>query len=429
MFMAATLRAASRAPKRPWDGTSASSSRGIHVLLAGDSHRERARYRRPRAQASRRSLLFDAVVAWLALVVSLGAMGHGGWNRDDTTDSGHPLDAWGVSLAVVMALPLVARRLAPVPVLAVVATATGTLYGLGYGFPPVAFAIALYTVARWPDRTPQLLRNAALVGSVAVLFVPSVVRSGFGPGVFAGTVVWAVAWFAGDRVRQRHERVAAAEERARRAKRDAERERRLASAEERTRIARDLHDSAGHAVNVILVQAGAARILLEQDPARSRAALETIEVVARETLEEIDQLVRVLRDTGRNGRRRAAGRARGARRARRALAGRWARRRRCRGPASAARCRPASTRRLIGSSARPSRTPRATAAGRPASSSCTGRPRSSSSSRTRSPSGAPETRAGHGIVGMRERANLVGGTLDARVTGGLFRAGRAAPLP
>jgi signal transduction histidine kinase len=49
-------------------------------------------------------------------------------------------------------------------------------------------------------------------------------------------------------------------------------------------------------VNVILVQAGAARLLLEQDPDRSRAAIETIEDVARETLVEIDQLVRVLRE-------------------------------------------------------------------------------------------------------------------------------------
>ena len=99
-------------------------------------------------------------------------------------------------------------------------------------------------------------------------------------------------------MRQRGERIAAAAERARQAKRDSERERRLASAEERTRIARDLHDSAGHAVSVILVQAGAARLLLEQDPARSLAAIETIEDVARETLEEIDQLVRALREEG-----------------------------------------------------------------------------------------------------------------------------------
>jgi signal transduction histidine kinase len=243
-----------------------------------------------------RSLVFDAVVAAVALAVSLGAMAHGSWNRDSTDSGGHGLDALGAGLAVVMALPLAARRLAPVPVLAIVAIATGSLYGIGYGFPPVAFAIALYTVARWPDRTREGVRTAVLAGSVALLLGPSLVRNGLGPGVFAGTVVWGLAWFAGDRIRQRQERIAAAAERARQAAREAEREERLASAEERTRIARDLHDSAGHAVNVILVQAGAARLLLEQDPARSRAALETIEDVARETLVEIDQLVRALRD-------------------------------------------------------------------------------------------------------------------------------------
>ncbi len=243
-----------------------------------------------------RSMAFDALVAGIALVVSLGAMSHGGWNRHGEHGQDHHLDALGGGLAFAMALPLVARRLAPVPVLAVVAAATGTLYGLGYGFPPVAFAIALYTVARWPDRTSPTLRTMVLAGSIAVLLGPSLVRNGLGPGVFAGTVVWAVAWFAGDRKRQRQERIEAAAERARQARRDAQREERLASAEERTRIARDLHDSAGHSVNVILVQAGAARLLLERDPERSRAALETIEAVAREPLVEIDQLVRALRD-------------------------------------------------------------------------------------------------------------------------------------
>jgi signal transduction histidine kinase len=110
--------------------------------------------------------------------------------------------------------------------------------------------------------------------------------------------VWAAAWFAGDRTRLRRERVAELEQRALRAEREAERERRLAAAEERTRIARDLHDSAGHAINVILVQAGAARLLQEQDPERSREALETIETVARDTIGEIDQLVRALRENG-----------------------------------------------------------------------------------------------------------------------------------
>ena len=112
----------------------------------------------------------------------------------------------------------------------------------------------------------------------------------------SGVVVWGGAWVLGDRVRMRRERIAESEARAERAERDAERERRLAAAEERTRIARDLHDSAGHAINVILVQAGAARLLGESDPERSRAALETIEEVALETLGEIDRLVTALRE-------------------------------------------------------------------------------------------------------------------------------------
>jgi signal transduction histidine kinase len=86
------------------------------------------------------------------------------------------------------------------------------------------------------------------------------------------------------------------EELAARTEREAVRERRLAAAEERTRIARELHDSAGHAVNVILVQAGAARLLHDRDPEGSRRAITTIEEVARTTLGEIDQLVRALRD-------------------------------------------------------------------------------------------------------------------------------------
>jgi signal transduction histidine kinase len=242
-------------------------------------------------------LVLDALLAAVVLMVSLGAMSHGGWDRGEVDRDARDLDGLGVGFALLMALPLAARRVAPIPVFVAVTIATGALYGLGYGFPPLAFAIALYTVARWTDDTRPNVRNAVLAGSVVVLLAPSLVRHGLGPEVFFGAVVWAVAWFAGDRIRQRRERAAAAEERARQAGREAERERRLASAEERTRIARDLHDSAGHAVSVILVQAGAARLLLEQDPARSRAAIETIEDVARDTLVEIDQLVRALRET------------------------------------------------------------------------------------------------------------------------------------
>jgi signal transduction histidine kinase len=120
--------------------------------------------------------------------------------------------------------------------------------------------------------------------------------SGIVPGLAFWALVFAGAWIAGDRARLRRERIAELEERALRTEREAARERRLAAAEERTRIARELHDSAAHAINIILVQAGAARLLHQRDPDRSQHAIATIEQVARSTIGEIDQLVDALRD-------------------------------------------------------------------------------------------------------------------------------------
>jgi len=111
-------------------------------------------------------------------------------------------------------------------------------------------------------------------------------------------LAWAVAWFAGERTRLQREQIAELGERALRAEREVERERLLAAAEERARIARDLHDSAGHAINVIAVRAGAARLRHHQDPDRSLLALEAIEEVARRTAEDIDQIVGNLRSAG-----------------------------------------------------------------------------------------------------------------------------------
>jgi signal transduction histidine kinase len=243
----------------------------------------------------RRQLLVDAAIAGAVFVFSFVMLAHGGFNDGTERD----FDLLGGVLAALASLPLAARRVTPLSVLAVVTAATAALYGFSYGLgPPIGFAIALYSVAESRDETRPRTRTFALVASIVVLLGPHLLRDGFAPEVLLGAVVWAAAWFAGDRARLRRERLAELEERALRAEREAERERRLAAAEERTRIARDLHDSAGHAINVILVQAGAARLLQERDPQGARAALETIEAVARDTIGEIDQLVRVLREDG-----------------------------------------------------------------------------------------------------------------------------------
>jgi signal transduction histidine kinase len=238
------------------------------------------------------------VVVFAASVALLAARG----GMDDTRE----LDLLGVLLAALASLPLVGWRRAPLAVFVLTAAASAALNAIGYpSGPPVGPTVALFLLALNPERT-RVSRSAtgAIVLGVFAVHVGSVaVAEDAFPTVplLFGALVWGGALVIGDRVRLRRARILELEERARRAEREAERERRLATAEERTRIARDLHDSAGHAINVILVQAGAARLLGEQDPERSQAALETIEDVARETLGEIDQLVRALREDDSGG--------------------------------------------------------------------------------------------------------------------------------
>ncbi|MFD7532918.1 sensor histidine kinase [Streptomyces sp. NPDC059849] len=65
---------------------------------------------------------------------------------------------------------------------------------------------------------------------------------------------------------------------------------------ERNRIARELHDSIGHALTVAVVQAGAARAA--QDPDFTERALAAIEETGRDALDDLERVLRVLRESG-----------------------------------------------------------------------------------------------------------------------------------
>ncbi|SFN17140.1 Signal transduction histidine kinase [Actinomadura madurae] len=65
---------------------------------------------------------------------------------------------------------------------------------------------------------------------------------------------------------------------------------------ERNRLARELHDSVGHALSVVTLQAGAAGRVLDSDPAFAREALGAIEESARAALEDLDHVLGLLRD-------------------------------------------------------------------------------------------------------------------------------------
>lgn len=69
-----------------------------------------------------------------------------------------------------------------------------------------------------------------------------------------------------------------------------------ARAAERNRIAREIHDSVGHALSVVTVQASAARKLIGRDPGFAEKALVTIETASRRAAAELDQMLGLLRD-------------------------------------------------------------------------------------------------------------------------------------
>lgn len=297
--MAATLEIRTTQPQSPRGGFLSYPRGGMADASVGRSaeavpplNLDRMKWRGP---------VLDAMAAAVATVVTLAILSEGGLG---TSDQGmHVFDGVGLVLALVTGLPLVFARRWPAAVFASVSVASLALLHLRYPLDiPLGPLYAAYVlVLLWGGAGP-LRRTVATVAVVAYVPVVMVTLGLSGVNVWAVVTelsTWELAmtglWFVAERSRLRQAELDAAEERIRRSEREAERENRLAAAEERTRIARELHDSAGHAINVILVQAGAARLLHTRDPEASVRALETVEKVARATIVDIDRMVHALR--------------------------------------------------------------------------------------------------------------------------------------
>lgn len=247
--------------------------------------------------------VLDVALAAGVFAGSLALLAHGG--IAPTQPGSGRLDLVGVVLVAGSTVPLISWRRAPLAVFATTGIAGVLLAVLRYPVDLVLGPIAaLYLLAASRDReTTWTWRTTATVVGLFVAYLGAVagVRGTF-PGIelLHTGLAWSVAWFAGERTRLRREHITDLSERALHAEREAERERLLAIAEERARIARDLHDSSGHAISVIAVRAGAARLRHHHDPDRSLLTLMAIEELARQTVEEIDQIVGTLRQGAAN---------------------------------------------------------------------------------------------------------------------------------
>ena len=378
--------------------------------------------------------LLDATITTAALAGTLALVRHGGVAPTGPGAAG--LDGLVVALIGCSTLPMIGWRRYPLGVFTVTASASVALAGLGY---PVDLilgpTVALYLLAasRRPE-TPWMTRVTATVLGllVAYLTATAAAQAGF-PGIqlLHTGLAWAVAWFAGERTRLRRERVDELSRRALRAERDAERERRLAVAEERARIARDLHDSAGHAISLIAVRAGAARLRHRQEPDRSLLALNAVEELARHTAEEIDQIVAALREVNPAGgdveappglasldtliaHHTAAGLdltigTRGVPRPLGGAADQAAYRMLQQALSNAARHGSGSARIELAYA----QTAVALTVTNPVT----------------TPDAVPRSGGGHGLIGMRERVGLLGGSLDIERANGTFRVRALIPYP
>jgi len=225
-------------------------------------------------------LIWDSLLAALVASIVAGTV--------VSQDGVHGPLAW--VLVVGACAPLAIRRRAPLLVLALVAGMVVVFALVGNGAAAdVALALAAYTIAAhepWRRVASFGLPVAIVAGLASQIaaqthrnWVEVVVNVTFGVGlpILIGRIVFN---------RRRHLAL------------DRELAAREAVTTERTRIARELHDVVAHAMSVMIVQAGAARTVIERDPAAAQEAIARVEETGRAGIAEMRRLIGVLTDAG-----------------------------------------------------------------------------------------------------------------------------------
>jgi len=243
--------------------------------------------------ATRHPLVVDAALAgavWLLLTVAVTT------TAEVTQPDG---ELRGALANAALALPLVRRRRAPLPVLVVVvgtALVTGALVGTTGG--EAALLVALATaIAAAPSWTAAAVpAGVAAVGGPVALVVGGGLAATEDRAVGIAAVVagLAAAVAIGAAARLARERRAALEERALGREHEEAQRTALAIATERARIARELHDVVAHDVTVMISLADGAQVALGRSPDRAREAMGQVAATGRGALRELRGLLGVL---------------------------------------------------------------------------------------------------------------------------------------
>ena len=208
-------------------------------------------------------------------------------------------------VVVVACALLVVRRRWPLPVAVgvlwlwpVVFTLHPVLVLFWGQFVPIA--VAIFSVARYGrGREPWL---GAAAGAATLLFFDLRVDAlQSASEIFFHWMVCIIAWSFGWGLRLHEQRARVSTERAVQVEVAAAEQAMRAVLEERTRIARELHDVIAHSVSVMVVQAGAAEQVVDDDPDHVRTALATIRSTGTGALAEMRRAVAMLRDDDESG--------------------------------------------------------------------------------------------------------------------------------
>ncbi|SNX56103.1 histidine kinase [Streptomyces sp. TLI_55] len=264
-----------------------------------------------REPLSRRAVWADAVLAVLltavALFVAARYPGDGPMNVTPV-DLGGPTPPrppapgrWGVEerpvtpplvLVVLSALPLAVRRRYPFVVFAVVMGATLAIGDDASWINVLTCVVGAYSAVMYSRHR---------VGALAGLFVAAVL-AGLAfrdtepvlPGWSSPAVVLLIAGVLAGLARVWQRQLAAGRERFARLEREQEEAMRRAVEEERARIAAELHDVVTHNVSVMVIQAGAARKVMDAAPERSKEALLAVEAGGRAAMSELRHVMGLL---------------------------------------------------------------------------------------------------------------------------------------